>query len=110
VEGPACKNIETLGIFKENGSIGSWIFDPTVAAVVDRAVSPAHGSMVNRGQVVRSVLIRTARARSHGPSGLQAPHGGEHAGTERGAAMLPWRSPRSGYGAPFRARAASTRS
>jgi hypothetical protein len=44
VEGPACKYIEIQGLFKENGLIEPWIFDPTAAAAVDRAVSPVHGS------------------------------------------------------------------
>jgi hypothetical protein len=29
VEGPACKNKKTQGLFKENGLIEPWIFDPT---------------------------------------------------------------------------------
>jgi hypothetical protein len=86
VEGPACKNIETLGIFKENGSIGSWIFDPTVAAVVDRAVSPAHGSTVDPPLKMKGYMISRIRRRSHGPERVQAKGGGEHAGVRRHAA------------------------
>jgi hypothetical protein len=48
VEGPTCKFIETQGLLKENGLIQPWIFDPTAAAAVDRAVNPVHGSTVDR--------------------------------------------------------------
>jgi hypothetical protein len=57
VEGPVCKNKKTQGLFKENGQVESWIFDPTATAAVDRVVSPAHGSTVDRSQGGTPVLI-----------------------------------------------------
>jgi hypothetical protein len=57
VGGPACKNKKVQGLFKENGSVELWIVDPTVAAAVDCAVSPAHGSTVDCSQGGTPVLI-----------------------------------------------------
>jgi hypothetical protein len=55
VEGPTCKFIETQGLLKESGLIQSWIFDPTAAAAVARAVNPMHGSTVDCTEGVRPV-------------------------------------------------------
>jgi hypothetical protein len=42
------QNIETEGLLKESGSIKPWIFDPTAASAVDRAVDTAHGSTMDQ--------------------------------------------------------------
>jgi hypothetical protein len=41
---------ESSGALKESGSVEPWIVDPTAAAAVDRAVSPAHGSTVDQAK------------------------------------------------------------
>jgi hypothetical protein len=48
VGGPACKNLETQGPFKENDLIEPWISDPTTAVAVNRVVSLVHASTVDR--------------------------------------------------------------
>jgi hypothetical protein len=52
VEGLACKNQKTQGLFKENGPVELWIVDPTAAVAVDCAVIPAHGSTVDHAERV----------------------------------------------------------
>jgi hypothetical protein len=66
---------------------GSWIQRlPARACAVDRAVSSAHGSTVDRLHNLKGYAIATVHARSHGPGRLQATDGGEHAGVRRRAA------------------------
>jgi hypothetical protein len=52
VEGPTCEYKKNQGLFNENGLAEPWIFDLTADAAVDRAVSSAHGSTVDRSEGV----------------------------------------------------------
>jgi hypothetical protein len=54
------------GLLKKNGSAEPWILDPTADAAVDRAVSSAHGSTVDRPLDAKGYAILTVRARSKG--------------------------------------------
>jgi hypothetical protein len=43
-----CEYKKNQGLFNEKGSAEPWILDPTTDAAMDRAVSSAHGSTVDR--------------------------------------------------------------
>jgi hypothetical protein len=58
--------------------------------VVDRVVSPAHGSTVDQAKVYPPVLIQIARARTNDQGREQAGCGGAHAG-DRSDAVAPRR-------------------
>jgi hypothetical protein len=109
VEGPECKNIEIQGLFKENGSIESWI-DPTAAATVDRAVDVVYESMVDQPLKSNRYAILIVHHRLHSPGRVRAGRGGECAGVRRRAIEARRRGPRSCHMAPNRPRAGSMRS
>jgi hypothetical protein len=60
------------------------------ACAVDRAVSSAHGSTVDRPFKTKGYVIRVVRARSKGPRRARAGCGGDVAG-DRGGAAVPRR-------------------
>jgi hypothetical protein len=65
----------------------SWIQRlPVRACAVDRVVSSAHGSTVDRPHNPKGYAIASVHAKSHGPGRLQATGGGEHVGVRRRAA------------------------
>jgi hypothetical protein len=100
VEGLACKFIETQRLLEESGLIQLWIFDPTAAAAVNRAVNSVHRSTVDRIEGVRPALIRSVRARSSGQGLERAGRGGGHTGTESDVAACggaPPTQPRKGF-------------
>jgi hypothetical protein len=72
VEGLACRYIEIQGLFKEKGSAKPWIFDPTADEDVDRAVSSAHGSTVDRPHNTKGYAILSVHPRSHSPGRVLA--------------------------------------
>jgi hypothetical protein len=109
VEGPECKNIEIQGLFKENGSIESWI-DPTAAATVDRAVDVVYESMVDQPLKSNRYAILIVHHRLHSPGRVRAGRGGECAGVRRRAIEARRRGPKSCHMAPNRPRAGSMRS
>jgi hypothetical protein len=58
------------GLFKENGSIEPWIFDPTAPVAVDLALSPVHGSTVEQANgYPLDVSMRRAAAGTPGQRG-----------------------------------------
>jgi hypothetical protein len=68
---------------------------------VDRAVSSAHGSTVDRPLKTKGYTIRVVHARSKGPGRVRAECGGEHAGVRRRAAGARWRCPWAVFPAIF---------
>jgi hypothetical protein len=88
VGGPARKYKKVQWLLKESGLIKPWIFDPTAAVAVDRAINPVHRSTVDRTEGVHPALIRTVRARSNGRGRVHARDSSARAGNRSGMAAL----------------------